>query len=209
MMQFNHLELQLMMNNQLDLENDTCPVYHCITGFKHPQLKPYLSVFNQGVIKQRKLILQTLNQDKDPERRAAAAFLIGHFQNPKDILSLLMPHVNDSNDHVRNNVMRVIFATMEKAKISKIDTKPFLHLLDSPYSTDRNKALAVLLRAAEDPQTQQSLRHNGRDKLLALLALKQPNNHHTAYLILKKISGKNFDEHNIAAWGKWLSEANK
>ncbi|WP_156812621.1 hypothetical protein [Legionella tunisiensis] len=53
MIVFSHLEFQLMANNQLNIKDTSCPVYHCVSGFHHPQLKPYLKIFNAGVIKEK------------------------------------------------------------------------------------------------------------------------------------------------------------
>lgn len=207
MIAFSNLEFQLMINNQLNLKDISCPVYHCISGFHHPKLKPYLEIFNTGVIKEKTLIINTLNGDPDPSRRAAAAFLLGHFKDPNEIISLLMRHVNDRDSGVRNNVIRVIAATIFKAKIDHINVLPFLDLLDSPETTDRNKALGVLAKAVESQDGKKIIIQKGGEKLLTILKLKQPNNHDIAYLILKKISGKDFGDNNIAAWKKWLESA--
>ena len=204
---FNKIEMQLMLNNQLDLKHPLCPVYHCFSGFQHPKLKPYLNVFNLGVIKDKKLIIDTLNHDADPTRRAAATFLIGHFQDPKEIITLLEPHINDSNDSVRNNVMRVISATIRKAKLTELNVEPLIDLLDSPYDTDRNKALHVILNSIKTDHTKKIIIQKGGKKLLALLKLKQLNNHEPAYLILKRISGKKYGEYDINAWEKWIAQA--
>ncbi|STX39349.1 HEAT repeat domain-containing protein [Legionella feeleii] len=207
MITFCNLEFQLMINNQLNLKDISCPVYHCISGFHHPKLKPYLEIFNTGAIKEKKLIINTLNEDPDPSRRAAAAFLLGHFKDPNEIISLLMMHVKDRDSGVRNNVIRVIAATMFKAKINHIDVLPFLDLLASPETTDRNKALGVLAKAAESQDEKKIIIQKGGENLLAILKIKQPNNHDIAYLILKKVSGKDFGDSNIAAWKKWLESA--
>lgn len=206
---FTNLEMQLLMSNQLTQKNNSCPVYHCISGFHHPKLKPYLKTFDMGVIKEKQLILDTLSNDANPERRAAAAFLLGHLDDPKEILFLLSHHVNDDSSLVRNNVIRVIASTMFKSKISQIDVVPFLTLLDSPYTTDRNKALSVLANAASMPIPKRILIKNAKNKLLPLLQLKQPNNHNLVYSILKKISGHDFGENNIADWEKWLDSIAK
>ncbi|ASQ44608.1 HEAT repeat domain-containing protein [Legionella clemsonensis] len=184
--------------------NAPCPVYHCIADFQHPELKPYLAKFNAGAVKQRQLIIETLDYDPDPQRRAAAAFLVGHFSNPQEILSLLTPHVHDKDSGVRNDVIRVIAATIAEAKITAINPKPFLELLDSPAVTDRNKALAVLLTASKSENLKQLIKQQGGKNLLALLKLKQLNNHDIAYRILKEISGKSYGETDFAAWKNWL-----
>lgn len=207
MIAYDKLAFHLIRTSKLNGMDMECPVYHCVVGFNHPKLAPYLNLFNVGVIKEKALILDTINQDANPERRAAAAFLIGHFSNPKEIISLLLPHVNDKNASVRNNVMRVIGATMDKAKISQIDVRPFLNLLNSPYGTDRNKASWVLFTASGTALSRSLIIQNGKDNLLAMLRLKQPNNHEPAYYILKKISGKAYGKYDIDAWDKWLTSA--
>ncbi len=206
MIKYDNITFDMMRLNQLK-SVPPCPVYHCAFDFENPKLKPYLAIFNKGAIKEKTFILDTLQHDPDPERRAAAAFLVGHFQDPHQILSVLLPQVTDKDDGVRNNVMRVIGTTMEKAKIHDIDVNPFLEAIDSPYDTDRNKALVVLLNAAESKSIQKQIIQKGGNNLLALLRLEQPNNHDWAYLILKKISGKDFGSTNVTAWSKWVAAA--
>lgn len=181
-----------------------CPVYHCSSGFKHPKLEHFLKIFNQGVIKNKALILKTLAGDTDPKRRAAAVFLMGHLTNPKEIMTILIPYINDKDDIVRNNAMRVIGSTMDAAKWYDINITPFVAMLDSPYNTDRNKALYILSRAIQLDKNKYQVAQCAKDKLLALLALKQPNNHEFAYIILKEISQKDLGEKNISAWKQWL-----
>ena len=207
MINYEHVGLKMMLNHQIDFKFSDCPVYHCVMGFGHPKLKPYLVLFNNGVIKEKKLIIDTLHYDQDPERRAAAVFLVGHFQDPKEIVSLLSPYVVDGNSSVRNNVMRVIGETIDKAKMDKLDLKPFLNILDSPYTTDRNKALSILLTLANSEASINEIIQLGGDKILSLMQLKQPNNHDPAYLVLKKISGKDFGPTNLSAWTEWVSSA--
>lgn len=197
--------MDLIINKQMSSAMGSCPVYHCGVGFNHPKLKPYLRLFNNGAIKNKKLIIETLNHDPDPERRAAAAFLVAHFNNPQEIIAVLSPHITDKDEGVRNNVMRVIGETVGNAHITNLDIMPFIDALDSPYTTDRNKALLVLSNAMQSKALRKELLEKGSDKLLALIQLKQPNNHDLAYSILKKISGKDFGATNVVAWSKWVA----
>lgn len=203
MIEFTELETNLLITNQLDMSDLSCPVYHCVSGFHHPKLKPYLATFNQGVLRDKQLIIKTLNQDIDPQRRAAAAFLLGHFKDPHEIIAILSPHVNDLDEGVRNNVIRVISGTVRKSKID-MDPSPFIKLLDSPSVTDRNKSLLVLITLSKSSTGKTQIIQQGGEHLLKLLALRQPNNHDEAYLILKNISGQDLGEHNITGWRKWL-----
>ncbi len=209
MVQYTNTGINLMVNHQIDFSTLACPVYHCTAGFMHPTLKPYLKTFNVGAIKNRAFIIETLNYDQDPERRAAAAFLVAHFHDPHEIVSLLSPHVADKDEGVRNNVMRVIGETIAKAKINNVNMEPFLDALDSPYTSDRNKALLVLLNGANSKASRDIILQKGSNRLIALMRLKQPNNHQTAYLILKKISGKDFGSGNLSAWNTWIYSARR
>ncbi|MGQ3889827.1 HEAT repeat domain-containing protein [Legionella sp. CNM-1927-20] len=201
---FDQLEMRLLNENKIDLNDSTCPVYHCVSGFNNPALQPYLSVFNKGAIIQKELIKKTLTEDPNPERRAAAAFLVGHFKDPKEIIATLSAGINDRNETVRNNVMRVIGQTMEKTHFFDIDANKVLPLIDSPYTTDRNKALFILSSAVKSQKNKKIILEKGRKRLVNILRLKQPNNHEFAYLILKEISGKNYSDKDIQSWQEWL-----
>lgn len=210
MIEYDNLRMKLDLLNQLDTDHyTTCPVYHCTSGFNHQALKPYLKVFNAGVIKEKNQILDVLTNDSDSERRAAAAFLLGHLQNPEEIISILEKHVNDKHGHVRNNAMRVIAATMQKANIDTINIIPYINLLNSPYVTDRNKALAILASASKNRALQSIIIKKSKDNLVKLLELKQPINHNWAHDVLKQISGKNYGEYDVNSWENWLTAAQK
>lgn len=209
MQEYTTLAWKLSDSKQLTVKNFLCPVYHCTFGFNHPKLKPYLNVFNRGVIKDKTKILKLLNSDVDPERRATAVLLLGHFKNPEEIISILSHYINDTNELVRNNVIRVLSETIVKAQINHIEVAPFLKLLNSPYGTDRNKAVSLLASVPLNKKSRLLIINKGQKDLLNLLRLKQPNNHDWAYLLLKKISGKNYSEYDISAWERWFSEVKR
>jgi len=204
MMEFHNKSMNLLINNQSNSIVTECPVYHCLPGFNHPQLKDSFILLTHRAPKEKALLVNTIGHDPLPERRVAAVYLAGYLDDPHEIISLLTKHVMDSDDGVRNSAMRVIAETMKKAKIDEINVQPFLELLDSPYDTDRNKALYVLLSASNLPLSKQLIIRKGNKQLIALLQLKQPNNHDMAYALLKNISGKDFGSQNIDAWKKWI-----
>jgi len=208
MTQYMQTGMNMVMQHQL-IPSKSCPVYHCTIGFEHAKLKSYLPQFNAGVIKDKKLIIETLKHDNDPERRTAAAYLVGHFRDPHEIVSVLEPRLDDKDDGVRNGVMRVIAETIDKAKMTDINVMPFLSMLDSPYGSDRNKSLMVLLTAADNKSAKKIILKNGGERLIALLKLQQPVNHDPAYIILKKISGKDFGSTNVSAWKNWVDKSTK
>lgn len=196
----------IVLNADVGAKNNICPVYHCLSGFNDKALKPYLEIFNTGVNQEKKLILETIsNKGMDTERRVAAVYLLGHLRDPNEIISLLGPYVHDQYSDVRNASMRVIGETIAKANISSFDIMPFLDLLDSPFTTDRNKALYILIKAADSKKTKNLIIQKGGDRLVSILHLRQPNNHGMAYILLREISGKEFAETNMEAWNNWLS----
>lgn len=204
MLQYQTWVMQLLLTHQLDNDSEECPVYHCIASFHDPRLQPYLTVFQRGAITEKLMIINTLRQDKNPRRRSAAALLVGHFQDPKEIISLLSMGVEDSDSEVRNNVLRVMATTLYKAHLSQMDSGPFIRLLDSPYVTDRNKALSILIMLAEDPNAQAQILQQGGAHLVDLLRLTQPDNHDLAYTLLRKVSHQNFGELQFEKWSKWV-----
>ena len=204
MLVYNDLSIHLEMEGKIIHKQGECPVFHCTSGFNYPTLKPYLARFNTGVIKEKKLILETLKSDPSIDRRAAAIFLLAHLTNPREIISILTPYINDKSTTVRNNAMRVLAETLRGSQSVDFDAMPLLSLLDSPYETDRNKSLWMLYAIADSKVAKPLIVKHGGDKLIDLLKLKQPNNHEIAYMVLKKISGKDYGERNIAGWKKWL-----
>ncbi|MFY7697801.1 MAG: HEAT repeat domain-containing protein [Legionella sp.] len=201
--------LDLIINHQLSSKVSHCSAFHCSWGFNHPKLKPYLAIFNKGAKQQKNLILQTLRSHINPQRRTAAALLVGHFNNPQAIITTLLPHVRDKDASVRNMVIRVIGATMSVAHIYKVDSAAFIELLASPYATDRNKSLYVLEQISHDPASHRQLINNAGRQLIDLLQLKQPNNHDIAYAILKKVSRRNLGENDIQGWKHWLMKQHR
>lgn len=207
MQAYDALAMQLTMTHQLDQDGNDCPAYHCLSAFHHPSLAPYWDVFQRGVAQEKPLILTTLRTDPDPERRAAAAFLVGHFSDPKEIVAVLGTCVDDTSSQVRNNALRVIALTLFKSRLTDVDSMPFIRLLDSPFVTDRNKALSILLGLADNQTNQEKMIRYGGQTIVDLLYLTQPDNHDLAYALLKKISHQPFGEHQFSQWQTWMRQA--
>lgn len=204
MQQFEALVTQLSLTHQLERYGNDCPVYHCLAAFYHPQLQPYEAIFQHGVAHDKTKIIATLQTDPDPQRRAAAALLIGHFSDPQEIVTLLNGSIQDTASQVRNNALRVILFTLYKSQRKDIESQPYLSLLESPFVTDRNKALAILIVLADNPAQTTKIIQRGGESIVNLLQLTQPDNHDLAYILLKKLSYHSFGETDYAQWKKWL-----
>lgn len=202
---FDEIALKVLMSHA-DSPASPCPVYFCPVGFQNPQLKPYLAIFNLAAKENKKLILDTLKQDSDPKRREAAAFLTAHFKSAQEVLTTLLPYINDPQREVRNASLWVISSTLQKTKKTDINIMPFISLLDSPYLLDREKAMMVIAAVTNETKNKRLLVQHSGDQLIRLLAMNQPLSHQLAYKILKAISGKNYSSNNIAIWKNWLDK---
>ncbi|WP_438038017.1 HEAT repeat domain-containing protein [Sorangium sp. So ce128] len=197
-------------NKEIRPERAACPAFHCLGGYEHDKLRPYGERFVNDVPPNEDKLIRILEADKDPEDRGAAAFLLAHIKDGEKLVSLMLPMLNDPDALVRNNAMRVVAHVAMFHHDVPIPLTPFLKALDGPTTTDRNKAAAVtwgLIDRPEGTKLHAQVIKEAGPTLLKLLKLEQPNNHDFAYLILKKVSGKDFPERDYAAWEKWLAAA--
>jgi hypothetical protein len=192
-------------HNQAAIEYKSCPAFHCVFGFEHPSLKKYERIFSEGANKNKQKLITILRNDSDEERRASAAYLLAHISDGNELIKILVPSIYDAKFAVRNSVMRVLAMTLNQVKVNDFPVKDIVRGLDFPIATDRNKALAVLLSliSANPGYTDYVVKNAGK-QLIAELKLSQPNVHGLAYEILKKVSGKEYSEHDYRSWAKWL-----
>lgn len=196
-----------------DYEAGTCPFWHCLVPFGHPELQAYREAFAKRVPPVEQALVQVLQGDQRLEHRAAAAYLLAHLASGPRVIEHLLPAIRDSHVLVRNNAMRVIGMSIDAHPELAIPIEPFLDALRFPLSLDRNKAAFVLHGLLKRPDATPAMRELVRRRagrlLVDMLAMRQPNNHDFAYLILKLLAGRDFGEHGeppIAAWRSWACE---
>jgi hypothetical protein len=183
---------------------DTCPVLHCVVPFDHPDLRPYLSSFNDGATKHRLALIEIAQSDMDAEHRATALFLLAHTADPMSLLPLLSLSIYDPNETVRNNGMRVMMGMAQQGVRLRYPIVSLIAAMDFPASSDRNKAAYVVSILAKSPEYRETVRTRALPTALRLLKLQQPNNHEPAYEILKTVSGEDFGARDYAAWERWV-----
>lgn len=181
-----------------------CPAYHCLFGFDLAEFKPYAKIFITQVEKNKFALVNVLRNDKDEKKRAAAAFLLAHIKNVHELINLLVPSMDDANEHVRNNVMRVIGMALLHTKNDAVPVEKIIKVLDFPMSTDRNKGMLILLTLINQPNYADYIAKHAGKQLVKELKLQQPNNHELAYEILKKISDQHYADRDYPAWEAWL-----
>lgn len=195
---------KLFMLSKSMIKYKSCPAFHCVYGFEHPELKKYLPLFDLHVERNKSQLTQILKQDKNAEKRSAAAYLLSHIRNGRELIELLTPSMRDVDGGVRNAVMRVLAQALIKVKTSDFPVQDLIDTLDYPHLTDRNKGLYIMQTLVREPKYAKYISQHARPQLLQQLKMTQKNVHDQAYDILKQISGKNFAERDYRSWELWL-----
>jgi hypothetical protein len=204
--QYENIGMEMLMKDKVAAKYQKCPAFHCVFGFDHPKLKKYQSIFNAKVPRAEKQLVQILRNDKDEQKRGAAAFLLAHLKDGKKIIQILIPSIHDADRGVRNNAMRVMAETLMKLKDPDFPIQEAVSALDFPIAGDRNKALYILVPLSMQPRYAEYLRKHAGTELLAELKLHQNNVHDLSYYVLKQISGKNYADRDYPSWESWLKE---
>lgn len=198
-------KFKLVFANKLDLKSHSCPVAHCTWGFDKQELKTIVPKINSGVEKYKESLMEIIKYGKNNEDRENAILLLGHDKNYQAVANLLIQYMNDPDDGVRNNSMRVLAAILSKHNIPNLSVDSVVAALNYPYVTDRNKAAYILLNIVKkDKSSHQQVTLKAGAILMQLLKLQQPNNHDMAYQILTEISHQKYDERDYPSWQKWL-----
>jgi hypothetical protein len=185
----------------------SCPAFHCIFGFDHPALKKYQAIFDNNVPKDKAQLIAILRQDKDPEKRAVAAFLLAHLKNGEEIINILTPSMYDPASGVRNNVIRTLGMTVSKVKNPDFPIDKAVTALKFPAESDRNKSLYLIFNLVTQPRYAKYVQQHASRELMDNLKMSQPNLHDTSYEILVAMSGEKFDSRDYTAWEHWLKSS--
>lgn len=185
-----------------------CPAYHCLFGFEHPELKKYKAIFTTISAQDQSVLTKILREDKDENKRGAAAYLLAHIKNREELIYVLTPSIFDSSELVRNNVMRVLGFAINR-HITHFPIDYAIKALAFPTTTDRNKALLIIAALAKNPHYSKYIIHHAGHQILDQLKLTQPNVHTLAYAILKQVSGKHFNDRDYQSWSLWLNQADR
>jgi hypothetical protein len=203
--QYQKLGFELLFAGQFDYPK-ACLAWHCIHGFEHPKLAPFLEKFNRLVPTNEKKLVRILKEDARPQYRGNAAFLLAHIKSGPSVIQYTLGSVEDSSELVRNNVVRVLSEIASKHPELEIPVMPILKVLNFPAATDRNKAGYTLVGLSLKEKNKKLIAKQSGSVLLEMLRLQQPNNHDPAYAVLKNISGKNFGDRDYLAWETWLEK---
>src|SRR5262249_39265265 len=143
--------------------------------------------------KHLEVLRRVLRDSAYDEHRAAAAWVLGYASDKAPVVNDLAHASGDPNELVRNNAMRSLWAiaslSTSKPELGiHIPCDPFIDLLNSIVSTDRNKAVAVLgvITLDRPPDIMDALRSRALP-VLAQMARKQDG--FGAYLLIGRMAG--------------------
>jgi len=182
-----------------------CPAFHCVFGFEAAELQAYGDKFNTQVPKFKHQLIAILRNDQDDLKRGAAAYLLAHLADGREVVAALSPSMRDSSSHVRNNVMRVLAQTATHIHDANFPLADAIRALTYPTTTDRNKALYMLDMLTADPKSANYVRLNGCHQLMEQFKLVQPNLHDESYNVLVKISQQHYPDTDFMAWDNWVA----
>ena len=199
----------LFATNPKSLNFSSCPGFHCLGGFEHPLLVEYGKIFVRDVPTQTDALIKVLRRDKDPFKRASAVYLLAYTNDLNVLIKALVPSIRDPNSLVRNNVMRVLSVAllMPKGINEHLPLTEIVAALNFPSVSDRNNALCIVWSLSQHKTYAEYFTKHAGIRLVTLLKMKQPNIHDISYDILKRFSGKDYDERNYGAWDKWAKDA--
>lgn len=208
--EYEEIALDLVESGSITPDADKCPAVHCPFGHSHKKLKPFEKVFSEGVRKNEKALVEILNQSSQMDDRASAAYLLAYLNDANKVSTLLIPAIKDPEPLVRNNVLRVLGDIAEKNKEIVLPSKPFLEALEFPRSSDRSKAVfVVLMMSAGSQQVREDILKSSVPALLAMLQGNQPDQRDFSHNILRKVSGKEFPITDYLAWNNWYQKLSK
>jgi hypothetical protein len=199
--------LELTQSRRMSAFRVECPAFHCLGDHTNVAVKDLATKFVARVPARFEELCAILRDDHEYNHRAAAAYLLAYSKDGPALVKVMLSAFRDSNQLVRNNAMRVISDIAFYHPELVIPLDPVLEALDYPMTTDRNKAAAILDGLLMQPgaaEQRRSVAIRAGSTLLAMLRLRQPNNHNFAHRILKKISGQGFGDRDYASWEKWL-----
>ena len=157
-------------------------------------------------------LIDTLEGDRNSQKRVVAAALLGWSPDPVPTLSPLSKAVNDHQPIVRNNAALSLAHASRIAiqmKTFKVPLLPILQMLHFPFTTDRQKAALVLAELAESKKFRSTILKEAGNQLIRMLVLKQPSNREAACKVLRRISGLDYAADQYNEWHRWYKQATR
>ena len=150
------------------------------------------------------VLVKALKEDKDPVKRAECATLLGYAKDKKAVILPLEDALKDPVVEVRASAARSLVPIAYLAAHTSIPfpLDPVLEMIHYPTSSDRTKAVAILLQLSADPVYHATIRERAGGVLVEMAAAHQPAQQQHSLTLLTIITGEKFGK-DLAKWDAW------
>jgi hypothetical protein len=199
----------LVRKNELRVERQDCPAYYCTWGGARPELARLQAAFSGKVTPYKKLLIQVMQEDKDPARRANAIYLLTYHGDGAELSNAISHGLIDPSAKVREAAMNVYTDIAIYNSELPIPVHQILRHLDFPLPEDRDRALSLMLSLANNPDYRSFLLHKASTPILKLLRDGSPANREMAHTVLRLMSDVEYKRDDYEAWEKWVWKARR
>jgi len=177
---------------------------------RDPGLREYEEKMLEMVPAHYDVLVKALREDKDPEKRAACATLLGWAKDKKAVIGPLEGALKDPEVQVRANAARSLIPIAYLAGHNRIPfpLDPVLEQLHYPTASDRNKAVALLLHLAGNAESHAAIRDRAADVLVKIVGAKQPAQREHSLTLLAMVSGQDYGR-DPEKWKAWWAAVKK
>ncbi len=167
-------------------------------------LRQYQEKMLEMVPENYDVLVKALREDKDPVKRAECAILLGYAKDKKAVIVPLEAALKDPVLEVRASAARslVPIAYVSSHTSVPFPLDPVLELLHYPHSSDRTKAVAVLLQLSADPAYHTPIRERAGGVLVEMAEAHQPAQRERSLTLLTIITGESYGK-DMAKWKAW------
>jgi len=150
------------------------------------------------------ILVKALREDKDPEKRVVCATLLGYAKDKRAVIAPLEGALKDPVVEVRASAARslvpIAYLAAHTAVAFPLD--PVIEMVHYPTSSDRMKAVAVLIQLAADPANQAPIRERDGGVLVQMASAHQPAQREHSLVLLSLITGETYGK-DVAKWKDW------
>lgn len=190
-----------------DLKRKVCPAFYCPEGGGNPEMSAAETAFVEAVPGYKQLLLQILREDSEGANRARALFLLTYLPDAADVTALVSFGLTDPDVRVREAAVTIFNDLALHRRDVPLPFRDLVKLLDYPDSSDRQRALALMMSLMDNEQYRPLIFGPPADQVLRLLRSKHPGIRQMAHTFLTLLSGEAHKAEDIEAWDKWLWRA--
>lgn len=204
--QYYELGSTLAKRGEMPVDRPECPGFYCLWGGPNPELAALQKKFVDGAGLRERDLRGSLAWEQDPERRAAALYVLSYGPRGEKVLESCGNALKDSSPLVRGAALQILADIINHRKDLPVSADLVLPLLDDPSVSVRGKTLGLLVPLADEPAQRKKLMA-AVPRLLDMLKLSEPGSSDLAYTVLGQLSQKSLDRRDWAGWEKWAAQS--